>query len=361
MVVGLTLLACGGPAEAPRAQALPPNPPRPAGCTPPTSTDLTKPAGWLSRIANQPGTVGLVVDDGRGRVVSHEATRPFVLASAVKVVHLTAYAAAVADGRIRPDERVSRADWERWYVAGTDGGVHPLAVQRLGPGPDYSVDQLVSAMIQDSDNAAPDWLRARLGDDALRAAASTGWDDVDLPNYAGAAARLAMPSLAPAGATRLQLAQVDAQLGRRVADDPAFHADVEQRLAAAAAQDPARFVADAQAWSATNSQGTAAQLLGVHRAIASGTVPGADIAARHLTWQGPTPNGTIGFKSGNFVNVLTFGGFLRRDDGSVGYAVVLAGDLPLTPPVGEQVPGQQNLVLGALTSPEVLDRLVCVA
>ncbi|MDL5154474.1 serine hydrolase [Actinomycetospora termitidis] len=362
MVLGLALSACGGSAEAPRAAALPANPPRPAGCTPPTSTDLTKPGGWLNRIVSAPQTVGLVVDDGRGRVVSHEADSPMVLASAVKVVHLTAYAAAVADGRIRPDERVSRADWERWYVAGTDGGVHPLALQRLGPGPDYTVDQLVSAMIQDSDNAAPDWLRARLGDDALRAAAaSTGWNDVDLPNYAGAAARLARPDLAPAGAPREQLAQVDAQLGRRVADDPAFHAEVEQRLATAAQQDPERYVADSQAWSTTNSRGTAAQLYGLYRAIATGTVPGADVAVRHLTWQGPTEVGTLGFKGGTFVNVLTFGSFLRRPDGSTGYAVILGADLPLTPTTTEQIPGQQQLALAALVSPQAFDRLVCVA
>jgi hypothetical protein len=359
MAAGLALVGCGGASTT----AAPSNPPRPADCAPPTSTDLTTPDGWLGRISARPDTVGLVVDDGRGHVVSHAPDTPFPLASAVKVVHLTAYAAAVADGRLRADERVTRADWERWYVPGTDGNAHPSALQRLGPGPDYTVGQLVTAMIRESDNAAADWVRARLGDDALRAAAaSTGWTDVELPGFAGAAARLAMPELVPAGATHARVVDLDGTLGRRVADDPAFRDEVVRRIATAAQQDPARFVADARAWSATTALGTPAQLLGVHRAIATGAVPGADLAARELTWQGPTPGvGTVGFKSGSFVDVLTFGGFLRRDDGSLGYAVVLGRDLPATPPVGEQVAGQQKLALNALVSPRWLDRLACVA
>ncbi|GLZ52929.1 serine hydrolase [Actinomycetospora sp. NBRC 106378] len=347
VLLGLALVGCGS---------------APASCPPVGSSDLTTADGWLGRVAGAPRTVGLVVDDGRGHVVSHGADTPFPLASAVKVVHLTAYAAAVTDGRIRPDEPVARVDWERWYVAGTDGGAHPVALQRLGPGPAYTVDQLVTAMIRESDNAAADWLRARLGDDALRAAAaSVGWSGVELPGFAGATARLAMPQLVTPGSTHAQLMDLDGRLGRRVADDAAFHDEVARRVAAAAAQDPARFVADALAWSATTAQGTPTQLLALHRAIATGAVPGADVAARHLTWQGPTSAGTIGFKGGSLVGVLTFGGFLRRDDGSTGYAVVLGRDLPTTPPVTEQVTGQQGLVLEALVSPDRFDRLACVA
>ncbi|WP_433801224.1 serine hydrolase [Actinomycetospora sp. CA-084318] len=357
MAAGLVLVGCG------TAPAAPAEPPRPADCPAPTSSDLTTADGWLGRIAMQPDTVGVLVDDGRGRVVAHRADRSFPLASAVKVVHLAAYAAAVSDGRVRPEDRVTRGDWERWYVPGTDGDAHPAALQRLGPGPDYTVDQLVTAMIRESDNAAADWLRARLGDDALRAAAaSAGWQDVELPGFAGAAARLAVPELAPSGATHAQLVDLDGRLGRRVADDPAFRAEVVRRIGAAAAQDPTGFVAAARAWSATTAQGTPAQLLGVHRAIATGALPGAGLAARQLSWQGATPGvGTVGFKSGSFVDVLTFGGFLRRDDGSVGYAVVLGRDLPGSPPVARQVAGQQGLVLEALTSPRALDRLACVA
>ncbi|MCD2193573.1 class A beta-lactamase-related serine hydrolase [Actinomycetospora endophytica] len=358
----LVLSGCAAPAS-PDPLGLPANPPRPATCTPPTSTDLTTAPGWLNRIASAPGTVGLVVDDGRGRVVSHEATTPFPLASAVKVVHLAAYARAVTDGRIRPDEPVARADWERWYVPGTDGGVHPEALARLGNGPTDTADQVVSAMIRESDNAAADWLRGRLGDEALReAAASAGWADVDLPSFVGATARFALPDRASAGAGRAQIATIDAQLGRQVADDPAFRVEVQRRYAAAAEQDPERFLADQQRWTDTTAAGTPVQLLRLHRAIATGTVPGADIVRRQLTYQGPTPGlGTIGFKAGSFVDVVTFGSFVRRDDGSLGYAVVLGRDLPLLPLTGTQARGQQTMALDALRSPAGFDRLLCVA
>lgn len=361
LLVGLA--GCTASAAAPVPSAPPPNPPRPAVCEPPTSSDLTAPSGWLNRVASRPGTVGVLVDDGRGRVVSHQATTPFPLASLSKVVHLTAYARAVSDERVRPDEPVSRADWERWYVPGTDAGAHPAAVARLGNRPTVTVDEVVSAMIRESDNSSADWLRARLGDGALRAAAaSAGWTGVDLPSYAGAVARFAFPDRAPAGAGRAELATVDARLGRQVADDPAFRTDVERRYVDASRRDPQRFIADQLRWSGTTAAATPAHVLGVFRAIATGTVPGADLARRQLTYQGPQPQlGTVGFKGGSLAGVLTFGSFLQREDGSIGYSVVLGRDLPISPPTSEQALGQQAMALGVLRSTAGFDRLVCVA
>ncbi len=281
------------------------------------------------------------------------------------MVHLVAYGAAVAGGRIRGDEPVALADWERWFVPGADAGAHARALGRLGvrPGGTATVEALVTAMVQESDNAAADWLRARLGDDALRAAAtSAGWRDVDLPSFAGAVVRLARPEQVPADAVgRPQLAVLDAAAGRRVADDPAFRADVVRRYAAAATTPG--FVDTATRWATTTAEGTPEQLLGTYRAIATGAVPGADVVARFLTWQGAQPSlgGTLGFKSGSYPGVLTFGSFLRRDDGSVGYAVVLARDLPATPSLDQQTRGEQLLALGPLRSARAFDRLRCVA
>ena len=356
-VLALGLVACSSAPAPTAAPALPANPPRPAACAPETSTDLTTPDGWLNRIATAPTTVGLVVDDGRGRVVSHEASTPFPMASSVKVVHLTAYAAAVAEGRIRPDDRVPLADWERWYLPGIDQA-HTAALKRLGAAPDYTVDQVVTAAIQESDNAAADWLRARLGDDALRAAAASGgWTDVDLPSFTGSTARFAMPELAPAGAARPELATVDTQLGQRLADDPGFRAEVVRRYTQQVTADPQRFLTDQERWTATTAVGTPTQLLGVYRALVAGSVPGADVAIRQLTWQGPK----LGFKSGSFVNVLTLGSFVRRTDGSTAYAVVLGRDLPVLPLTSEQTAGQQAMAIQAASSSRAFDRLLCVA
>ena len=356
----LLILLAGCSAGAPAAPSA-----TPAPCAaPPPSADLATSDGWIARLAAAPAATGLIVDDGRDHVVAHQATTPFPLASAAKVVHLTAYGAAVAGGRIRGDEPVALTDWERWFVPGTDAGAHAASLRRLGvpPGGTATVDQLVTAMVQESDNAAADWLRARLGDDALRAAArSAGWTDVDLPSFSGAVARLALPEQVPPGAGRPQLADLEAALGRRVGDDPAFRAEVVRRYVAAATTPG--FADTATRWASTTAVGTPTQLLGTYRAIATGAVPGADVAARFLMWQGPQPGlgGTLGFKGGSYPGVLTFGSFLRRDDGSVGYSVVLSRDLPTTPSLDQQTRGQQLLALGPLRSARAFDRLRCVA
>jgi Beta-lactamase enzyme family len=358
IVLALALLAgCSAGTPAPPAP--------PATCPPPPTADLATSDGWVAHLAAEPASTGLVVDDGRGHVVAHEATTPFPLASAAKVVHLAAYGAAVAGGRIRPDEPVALADWERWFLPGTDAGAHARALGRLGlrAGGTATVDQLVTAIVQESDNAAGDWLRARLGDDALRAAASSaGWGDVDLPSFSGAVARLALPEQVPPGTHgRPELAALDTALGQRVGDDPAFRAEVVRRSAAAATSPG--FADTAARWASTTAAGTPTQLIGTYRAIATGAVPGADVAQRFLTWQGAQPSlgGTLGFKSGSYPGVLTFGSFLRRDDGSLGYAVVLARDLPAVPSLDQQTRGEQLLALSALRSSRTFDRLRCVA
>jgi hypothetical protein len=74
-------------------------------------------------------------------------------------------------------------------AANTEGGAHPKALQRLGvtePDATVTLEQMVTAMIQESDNAVPDYLRDRLGDAALAdAAAQGGWDDPRGPDPAG--------------------------------------------------------------------------------------------------------------------------------------------------------------------------------
>ena len=175
------------------------------------------------------------------------------------------------------------------------------------------------------------------------------------------AARLALPEQVPAGVARPQLAALEAALGRRVGGDPAFRTEVVRRYAAAATSPG--FADTATRWATTTAVGTPTQLLGTYRAIATVAVPGADVAQRFLTWQGSQPGlgGTLGFQSGSYPGVLTFGSFLRRDDGSVGYSVMLARDLPTTTSLDQQTRGEQLLALGPLRSPRAFDRLRCVA
>src|SRR5690606_33829461 len=105
------------------------------------------------------------------------------LASAVKVAHLAAYARAVTSGQLDPHEQVRIGDWERFYVP-TDGGAHAAALRSFNvpldatglfagdPKRQVELDRMVAAMIDFSDSAVPDFLRERLGMDAVLEAAA---------------------------------------------------------------------------------------------------------------------------------------------------------------------------------------------
>ncbi|WP_433555618.1 serine hydrolase [Pseudonocardia xinjiangensis] len=216
----------------------------PATTTPVQPRPIDSADALVDWIAAHPGAASVLVDDGRGRRVAHLADRSRPLASAAKVVHLTAYAQAVVAGRLDPDARVSVAEWERWYVPGTDGSAHRRALQMLGVGPDDTVrwDDLVAVMTAASDSAVPDLLRETLGDAALVAAATAGgWTAPDLPSFGGEGLLTpgAFSDDLPPGPADRRAAAVAAL--RRYAGDPAWRAAVAQRAAAieAAAQDPA--------------------------------------------------------------------------------------------------------------------------
>lgn len=100
------------------------------------------------------------------------------LASTKKVLLLAAYARAVSLGLLASDEAVLIADWEAYYLPGEDGGAHSEALTWLKiPQDDYgfaldphqtvTLDQMMAVMIRFSDNAAPDYLIEKLGDQFL--------------------------------------------------------------------------------------------------------------------------------------------------------------------------------------------------
>ena len=109
----------------------------------------------------------------------HNPDLPMPLASTIKIVLLAGYARDVVAGRLDPEQPVTLADWERFYLPTSDGGAHPAALAELGIAADeygFALDPaaavplraLVRAMIAHSDNAAADWVLERIGDD--------GWD-----------------------------------------------------------------------------------------------------------------------------------------------------------------------------------------
>jgi len=369
-------VAGGGVPAAPTA-SVPANPPRPASCAPAPPADPLSDQGWLGLLAATPDDVALVVDDGRGApdsVVSHAPERPMPLASAVKIVHVAAYGRAVAEGRTDPDEPVRVADWERWYLP-ADGGAHIASLDALGiprtergvaadPERTVPLSSLVAVMVQQSDNAAADYLRDRLGDRALvDAAAAGGWLDLDLPSELGAQLALVRPREAPPlTAPRAERGPAELALARRYAADPAFRLDSQRRLAELAA-DTEAYLLESERWALSTSTGSAAQVAGLWRALIGGSFgPGADVARAHLEWGGPRPDGQVrAFKGGSFPGVGTMALGIRRPDGSVGIGVLLGrGFAPTADPTAVGL-AQTRLLAASLEDPADRARVLCLA
>lgn len=127
------------------------------------------PEGVRDYIAAHPGTVSIASFEA-----GHEADGLFLhagtprsLASTVKILALSAYARAVEEGAVDPDERLPLSAWEAFYLPATDGGAHPAALQDLEArkaieNETVALREIVRAMIQYSDNAATDAVLFRL-------------------------------------------------------------------------------------------------------------------------------------------------------------------------------------------------------
>ena len=119
-------------------------------------------------IAQAGDTVGIAcypVDNPQSGVFVH-ADDLYPLASTIKIMILGVYAQGVAAGEYDPEERVSLADLDAYYLPGTDGGAHPdflKAVSADDKGT-ISLSDVVYGMIRFSSNAAADYLHARMSD-----------------------------------------------------------------------------------------------------------------------------------------------------------------------------------------------------
>ncbi|GGG23441.1 D-alanyl-D-alanine carboxypeptidase [Rhodococcoides trifolii] len=354
-LAALLVLAGCAAAEDPPAAADP-------ACESTPAVDLTQPEGWIGQIPAQSETTSLVIDDGKGTVVDHRPDAVQPLASAVKVVHLAAYAQAVAAGKLDPNEQVPILDWERWHASGVDGGAHPQALTRLGiPNngvfPDdlsgtVKLDDMVSAMIQESDNATADYLRYRLGDQALIDAAATGgWADFQVPTLVGSTLGAVDPEH-PTGDLW--------PLAQRFAFDDAFRVAYSGTLVGTTPLSE-----QAEYLSQNGPMGTASELTSVYRSILSGTFGAAtDTIRRQLEWR-PAPDGftAMGFKGGSVPGVLTQAFEFTLDDGSQATAVWLMSgmDESTFTSVLENFGNQQQLIIDAARDRATLDRIACVA
>lgn len=321
-VLGVT--GCG---SAPAGETL-------AATPPPVPID--GPGPLIDWIALNRDNVSLLVDDGRGAVFTHLADRTRPIGSAVKVSHLAAYAQAVAAGTFDPAGPVSVADWERWWVPGSDGGAHQPALESLSVTSEGTVtwDDLAAVMIDFSDNAATDLFRATLGDQALiDAAAAGGWAGLDVPSIAGEA-------LLAGGTVPIEPDRRTQSLAAATAyadGDPTWRAvaaTYTQPLPEVTPEDAAAAFAQVVdfydgAWSATVTQ-----LAALHRAAATDELGGdaSAIMRRHLEriLAPKVQPGVLGFgqKGGSLPGVLSNAFTVRREDGSVGVSVISLSRLP---------------------------------
>ncbi len=115
-----------------------------------------------------------------GSEVFFNADAPLVLASTMKTVVVAAYEAAVEFGELDPNELVSIADVEQFYLPKTDGGSHAAGLLKLGqatdadgfvkdPSANISLDNIARIVIHNSGNAETDYLLSRLTEERIAA------------------------------------------------------------------------------------------------------------------------------------------------------------------------------------------------
>jgi hypothetical protein len=322
----------------------------PAGAEPGAEPrpDLDAPDDWQTWLRANPQHVAMVLDDGRGGRVSHRAHDRQPLASAVKVVHLAAYAKAVEAGLARPDDKVRVREWEQYYL-GLDGGAHQASLRHLDipfsngvtaddPNRHVTLDDLATVMIRFSDNAAADFLRHRLGDGLIHATAAR-WPVSQVPEILAEVLHLVLGR------------RVDPQ---RYLRDPQLQLEVIGKF-----PDVPKTYEGQRPWARGTWSGTAAGLNRAHRAltavpIARGHLELAQLDQGHLGLGHQLPPDVVGvgFKGGSLPGIVTVGLGVRWADGRVGSAAVL------TKEVDEQRFGTSGdlvaSVLKALLEPAVL-------
>ncbi|GAB3505594.1 serine hydrolase [Amycolatopsis cihanbeyliensis] len=340
------------------------------GTAAPAPTSTGTPRGWLDWIAAHRDSVGLVLDDGASGRVRHRPYAEQLLASTIKVVHLAAYATAAGRGLLDPRERVRVGDWELHHPYVGDGGAHLQALRWLGietnelghaadPEQRVELDRIVAAMIDFSDNAAADYLRVRLGDRALRAAAGAGgWYRPDLRSFQGEVLLLIFPEYAPpAGTPTLVRRMAGDRLARWFRVDPGFRERVLHRI-----PEMPRTPEEQWPWARQHGRGSAVELFRMHHTLAAGRFhpePALPIVRDHLerALAGSVPPGGLGlgFKGGSLPRTLTMGMSLRWADGRTGTLALLLTDVAQER--FADVPAFLRLGVSVLAEPDWRDRL----
>ncbi|HEX6384934.1 MAG TPA: serine hydrolase [Anaerolineae bacterium] len=283
----------------------------------------------LQRILAAPATVGLAAyragEEADG--VYLNADMPMPLASVVKVIHLVAYAEAVAGGRLNPLSPVLLPDLEAYYLPRSDLGAHTRALRELEDEgrvvaelEQTRMEDVPWLMIRHSSNAAMDYLHLVLGQSLIEeTAVALGLASQTAPcPFLGQF--LAMGNHTRSGSDR---SAIDAYL-----DDPATYGrdvmlftDAYRSSAAFRQQEidwrgdfrrPAR---DTQRYFShqLNAQGSARDYANLIARIAQNGLSNGEssfTARRYLEWPMRFPNNqeifsNLGYKNGSLPGILT--------------------------------------------------------
>ena len=253
---------------------------------------------------------------------------PLPLASVVKVVHLVAYAEAVAAGTLSPTETVLVEDLDRFYLPTLDLRAHTKALEDLeangrifGQPPALILDEVAGMMIEFSSNAATDYLHMRLGQERLEETVR----ELGLATHT-APCPFAGQFLAMANHTR---PQVSGQMAYEYyLAHPQLYGEEVMQLTAAFSED-AQFHEDAIAWRSEtqqpdgrtqylfsedlNAQGTAAEYAGLMARLAFNGLSSNEssyIARQHLEWpmrftENQELFTNLAYKGGSLPGILT--------------------------------------------------------
>ncbi|MCB8945488.1 MAG: serine hydrolase [Ardenticatenaceae bacterium] len=284
----------------------------------------------LRYLLDNPQDVGLAIyrlgEEANG--VYLNADIPMPLASVVKLIHLVAYAEAVAAGQLNPLSTIPLAELDRYYLPRSDLGAHQDAVNELiangrtfGDPPQILLDEVPWLMIRHSSNAATDYLHMLLGQTAIEeTAVSLGLSQQTAP----------CPFLAQflAMSNHVRTADNDRAALEAYLADPTLYGTESMLLFDAFTQDET-FRADEISWRADNrrpslptqqfftanlnAQGTARQYAALMARLAQNGLSNGDssfIARRFLEWpmvfqvnQDLFDN--LGYKNGRFPGLHT--------------------------------------------------------
>jgi hypothetical protein len=292
-------------------------------------------------------------------VLFHNADEPMPLASTIKIVVLATYAREVVAGRLNPEEGIALGDWERFYLPGTDGAAHPRALADLNvpadehgfaldPVASVPLDKVARAMVRRSDNAATDFLMARLGRDTLRATiaeARLGGQEMPLPllglflswtnHEEGSLTPRRLQQLKGLSSARY-IARVDRLTATY--QDEAWRQ--EERRWLIEGRYRYRYPLEEQVAGMLFPWGTARDYARIMAGVVTGTFLSPEISAvmrPHLERDllGSTDFASIGFKGGSFAGVLTEAGWFVPLEGAFAgkprIVVLFQRNLPLLP------------------------------